>query len=44
MLVWNDLEADEKLKIYDKGVDVKTRENVMTFWLVTGQGMLGCRG
>jgi len=28
MLVWNDLEADEKLKIYDKGVDVKTRENV----------------
>ena len=20
MLVWNDLEADEKLKIYDKGV------------------------
>lgn len=28
MLVWNDLEADEKLKIYDEGVDVKTRENV----------------
>lgn len=28
MLVWNDLEADEKLKIYDKGVDIKTRENV----------------
>ena len=28
MLVWNDLEADEKLKVYDKGVDVKTRENV----------------
>mgnify|MGYP001224326859 FL=1 len=28
MLVWNDLEADEKVKIYDKGVDVKTRENV----------------
>lgn len=28
MLVWNDLEADEKLKIYDKGVDVKTREHV----------------
>jgi len=23
MLVWNDLEADEKLKIYDKGVTVK---------------------
>ena len=25
MLVWNDLEADEKIKIYDKGVDVKNR-------------------
>jgi predicted dehydrogenase len=23
MLVWNDLEADEKIKIYDKGVNVK---------------------
>jgi len=28
MLVWNDLEADEKIKIYDKGVDVKNREGV----------------
>ncbi len=28
MLVWNDLEVDEKLKIYDKGVDVKSREGV----------------
>src|SRR5882762_770089 len=28
MLVWNDLEADEKLKIYDKGVHVTTREGV----------------
>ncbi len=28
MLLWNDLEADEKLKVYDKGVDVKSRENV----------------
>lgn len=28
MLVWNDLEADEKVKIYDKGVDIKTRESV----------------
>jgi predicted dehydrogenase len=26
MLVWNDLEPDEKLKIYDKGVQVKTKE------------------
>lgn len=28
MLVWNDLEADEKIKIYDKGVEVKSRESV----------------
>jgi predicted dehydrogenase len=28
MLVWNDLEADEKIKIYDKGVKVNTREGV----------------
>jgi predicted dehydrogenase len=28
MLVWNDLEADEKVKIYDKGVEIKNREGV----------------
>jgi predicted dehydrogenase len=28
MLVWNDVEADEKIKIYDKGVDVKSKEGV----------------
>jgi predicted dehydrogenase len=28
MLVWNDLEADEKIKIYDKGVEITTREGV----------------
>ncbi|MGO9085587.1 MAG: Gfo/Idh/MocA family protein [Candidatus Sulfotelmatobacter sp.] len=28
MLVWNDLEADEKIKIYDKGVSVTNREGV----------------
>ncbi len=27
MLVWNDLEADEKIKIYDKGVEVRNRES-----------------
>jgi predicted dehydrogenase len=27
MLVWNDLEADEKLKIYDKGVEVNGHVN-----------------
>lgn len=26
MLVWNDLEADEKIKVYDKGVEVKSKE------------------
>ena len=28
MLVWNDLEADEKIKIYDKGVHITSREGV----------------
>jgi hypothetical protein len=28
MLVWNDLEVDEKIKIYDKGVDIKNGEGV----------------
>src|SRR4051812_34053313 len=28
MLVWNDLEADEKLKVYDKGVNVTSREGL----------------
>lgn len=28
MLVWNDLEADEKIKIYDKGVKVASQEGV----------------
>lgn len=28
MLVWNDLEADEKIKVYDKGVRVTNREGV----------------
>lgn len=28
MLVWDDLSADEKIRIYDKGVDVKTRQGI----------------
>ncbi len=28
MLVWNDLEADEKIKLYDKGVHITSREGV----------------
>jgi len=28
MLVWNDLESDEKVKVYDKGVKITSREGV----------------
>ena len=28
MLVWNDLEADEKIKIYDKGIDVTNQQGL----------------
>jgi len=28
MVVWNDLEADEKLRIYDRGIDITTNEGV----------------
>ena len=28
MVVWNDLEADEKVKVYDKGVDITTGQGV----------------
>jgi predicted dehydrogenase len=28
MLVWNDLEADEKIKVYDKGVQISNGQNV----------------
>jgi predicted dehydrogenase len=28
MLVWNDLEADEKIKVYDKGVNITSAEGV----------------
>ncbi len=28
MLVWNDLEADEKIKIYDKGVNINNQQGV----------------
>ncbi|MGI9102767.1 MAG: Gfo/Idh/MocA family protein [Terriglobales bacterium] len=28
MLVWNDLDPDEKIKVYDKGVDIKSPETV----------------
>lgn len=28
MVVWNDLEADEKVKVYDKGINITNREGV----------------
>jgi predicted dehydrogenase len=28
MLVWNDLEADEKIRVYDKGVTIASQENL----------------
>jgi predicted dehydrogenase len=28
MLVWNDLEADEKLRVYDRGVNITSQEGV----------------
>ena len=28
MLVWNDLEADEKVKVYDRGVNIENREGL----------------
>ena len=28
MLVWNDVEPDEKIKVYDKGVNISSREGV----------------
>jgi hypothetical protein len=28
MLVWNDLEADEKIKLYDKGVKLTNGQNI----------------
>jgi len=28
MLIWNDLEFDEKIKIYDKGLDLNTKEGI----------------
>lgn len=28
MLVWNDLDADEKIKIYDKGINIESKEGL----------------
>ena len=42
MLVWNDLEADEKLKIYDKGVQM-SGEGVYNCSSVTARAICGRR-
>ena len=41
MLVWNDLEADEKIKVYDKGVERTTRTVTTTFASVTAPATYG---
>jgi len=28
MLVWNDVDPDEKIKVYDRGIEVKNRESI----------------
>jgi hypothetical protein len=28
MLVWNDVDADEKIKVYDRGVEVKNSDGI----------------
>jgi hypothetical protein len=33
MLVWNDISADEKIKIYDKGIEVKNQEGIYSLLL-----------
>ncbi len=38
MLVWNDLEADEKIKVYDKGVDLTTKTGVHDLLVSYRQG------
>ena len=43
MLVWNDLEADEKVKVYDKGVQITSQEGVYEL-LVSYCGFRGKAG
>ena len=44
MLVWNDLEADEKIKVYDKGVeDRPTARASTTCWSATAPATCGRR-
>jgi predicted dehydrogenase len=38
MLVWNDLEADEKIRVYDKGVSIVNQENIHDLLISYRQG------
>ena len=44
MMVWNDLEADEKLKIYDKGVQMQRRRRVPDAGQLPHGGHVGAAG
>jgi len=33
MLVWNDMEADEKVKVYDKGVEATSKEGYYNLFM-----------
>ena len=44
MLVWNDLEADEKIKVYDKGVRCEERAKAcINCWSATARATCGRR-
>ena len=44
MLVWNDLEADEKIKVYDKGVQITSGEKASTTcWSAIARATCGRR-
>jgi len=43
MVVWNDLEADEKVKVYDRGVEIKNREACTSCWSTTARVTCGPR-
>ena len=44
MVIWNDLESDEKVRVYDRGVDHENTGKVFTIcWSVTGPATCGLR-
>jgi predicted dehydrogenase len=40
MLIWDDLETDEKIKLYDKGVIVETREDLYNLLIAYRKGSM----